>query len=195
MGAGKKYDIMGNPQVKGVHFMNHSCSNNCDVYPYKGHLIFFALRKIFKGEELSINYWLYAPDEDETTCNLHACYCNSRICTGTMHYAGDNFASWEKFVKLKFGALYDKLPGKYGDLFPPLKSYPHYIEPDKEKVYKYDLFGTEKKPPVVYNDAVLPASPELRKRIRETGRQLAFKKLKMTVYGENGGLLLVKQTT
>jgi len=190
MGVGDKYDILGDPKIEGVHYINHSCSNNCDAYPYQGHILFFALRKIFKGEELSINYWLYAPDENETTCNMHACYCGSTICTGTMHSACITAPAWEKLVKKQFGSYYQKIPGKYGDQLAPLKKYPRAI---KTKSTLYDIFGSEIKSAQKYTDKVLPTMIELRKRIRETGKQLYFPNLKMTVYGIRDGILLVKR--
>ena len=41
------------PDLKkpGIHLLNHSCSPNCWIYTFKGHTLFFALRKIEPGEE------------------------------------------------------------------------------------------------------------------------------------------------
>jgi len=193
MSGGSKYDIMANPKKEGIHFINHSCANNCDVYPHKGHMLFFALRKIFKGEELSISYWMYAPNDKKTTCNMHACYCKSEICTGTMHHAAINFDLWEKLVKKEFGHSYNELPGKYGDQLLPLKTYPEFIRQDKVNIYEFSIFGSETKPAEKYDDKILPTISELQRRIRETGKQLSFTKLKMTVYGIRDDILLVKR--
>lgn len=193
MSGGAKYDILANPKVEGVHFVNHSCANNCDIYPHQGHMLLFSLRKIFKGKEFSLSYWMYAPYEKEATCDMHACYCESEICTGTMHYAATNFDAWEKLVKKEFGHWYNKLPGKYGDELLPLGKYPKSINQDAIKIYEFNIFGSEEKAPEKYNDETLPTMPELRKRIRETGRQLCFPKLKMTIYGIRDGMLLAKR--
>lgn len=193
MSGGEKYDILANPKVEGVHFVNHSCANNCDIYPYKGHMLLFALRKIFKGEELSLSYWMYAPYEKETTCDMHACYCGSEICTGSMHHAAMNFDSWEKLVKKEFGRCYNELPGKYGDELLPLTKYPKSIKQNGVKIYEFSIFGSEIKPAEKYEDNTLPAMTELQKRIRETGKQLSFTKLKMIIYGIRDGILLVKR--
>ena len=193
MAGGEKYDILANPKIEGVHFINHSCANNCDTYPYQGHTLFFALRKIFKGEDLSINYWLYAHDEKETTCDMHACHCGSEICTGTMHHAAKSFDAWEKLVKKEFGPWYKKIPGEYGVPLPPLEKYPEFIYQEKIKTYEYNIFGSEKKAPEVFKDLVLPKIPELRKRIQETGKHLSFPKLKITIYGLQDGMLLAKR--
>ena len=149
-------DILGNPKVKGVHFLNHSCANNCDIYPYQTHILFFALRKIFKGEELSINYCLYGPDEVNTTCNMHACYCGSRFCRGTMHDSFFDFHEWETLVKKEFGVWYKKIPGKYGDQLKPLERYPEFIHPEDQHIYEYGVFAAEGKPAAIYKDAMLP---------------------------------------
>lgn len=194
MAGGTKYDVLANPKIKGVHFINHSCANNCDVYPYKGHMLFFALRKIFKGEELSFNYWLYAPDEKTTTCDTHACYCESRICLGTMHHAAGNFDAWEDFVKKEFGVAYTKLPGKYGEQLPPLETYPVSVDLNKKNSYDYDIFGSEAKPAEMYSDAALPTTIELKKRIRETGKHLSFSKLHVTIYGIRDAMLVAERT-
>ncbi len=193
MAGGKKYDILADPAIEGIHFVNHSCANNCDIYPYQGHMLLFALRKIFKGEELSLGYWMYAPYDTETTCDMHACYCGSELCTGTMHHAAMNFDLWEKLVKKEFGQWYHKIPGKYGDRLLPLPAYPASIRDDKKKIYDYNLFGAATKFPEKYKDATLPTMTELRKRIRKTGRRLSFPSLKITVYGIRDGILLAKR--
>jgi hypothetical protein len=193
MGAGEKYDILGNPKVKGIHFVNHSCANNCDVYPYQGHLLFFTLRKIFKGEELSINYWLSPGDDEDITCAEHACYCGSKLCKGTMHDPAINVDDWERLVKKEFGARYKKVPGKYGTQFQPLASYPQYIRPQDQSIYHYDIFGSESKPAAMFQDASIPTALELEKRIRESGRQLSFPKLHLGILGTQNNILLARR--
>jgi hypothetical protein len=193
MSAGDKYDILGNPKIKGIHFINHSCANNCDAYPYKGHILFFALRKIFKGEELSINYWLSATDDEDITCVQHACYCGSGICKGTMHDPAVNADGWERLVKKEFGPLYKKLPDKYGRQFPPLASYPNLIYPDRQTLYHYDIFGSEVKSPATFPDSSLPKLIELEKRIRATGRQIALPKLHLQIFGIQNSMMLAKR--
>jgi len=192
MAGGINYDILADPQKKGIQLINHSCANNCDIYPYEGHMLYFALRKILKGEEITVDYGLFAPNDTTVTCNLHACRCGSAICTGTMHSAQKDFDEWEKFVKKQFGKWYEKVPGKYGDQLAPLKRYPHFVK-DNSAIYN-NIFGSEEKAAEKYKDEKLPAILELRERIRKTGRQLLFPKLKMTVYGIRDGMLLVKST-
>jgi SET domain-containing protein len=42
----------------GVHLLNHACIPNSFLYTYKGHTLAFTLKKILKGEELTIPYLL-----------------------------------------------------------------------------------------------------------------------------------------
>jgi len=68
----------------GPHLINHSCTPNCWMYIYRGHTLFFALRDIKPGEELTISYLLSPKDESCNNCT-HVCKCDSEFCTG--HYA------------------------------------------------------------------------------------------------------------
>ena len=78
------------------HYINHSCKPNCWIYTYCGHTLFFAIRNIKAGEELTISYLL--PPKD-ATCNpcTHNCRCGSKTCTGTMHLTKEKFKKWQKF--------------------------------------------------------------------------------------------------
>jgi uncharacterized protein len=190
MEGGKRYDIIAYPNGNGLHCVNHSCASNAGIYPYRGHQLFIALRKIFAGEEITINYTLGKADSDETiTCEEHACHCGSKFCTASMHDAEETFVAWEKFLKKQFGSDYNKLPGKYGTQLQPLDHYPAFIENDYPKMY--DIFGSEKKSAMQYNDTILPTMTELRKRIRKTGKNAAFPKLRMIVEGVKNGFLLI----
>lgn len=61
----------------GPHLINHSCEPNCWIYIYQGHTLFYSLREINSGEEITINY-LLGPDDK------HVCLCGSENCNGTM---------------------------------------------------------------------------------------------------------------
>ena len=47
-------DLKGN----GIHLINHSCTPNSWLFSYRGHTLFFTLRRIFPGEELTVSYLL-----------------------------------------------------------------------------------------------------------------------------------------
>lgn len=87
--------IYPNLKKPGPHLLNHSCTPNCWIYVYHGHSLFFALRKIDPGEELTISY-LLSPKDDCDPCT-HDCKCDSQFCTGTMHLSQDKYAKWQKF--------------------------------------------------------------------------------------------------
>lgn len=190
MAGGLKYEILANPRKRGVHLINHSCANNCETYPYKGHILYFTLRKIFRGEELTANYSLYAPEED-VPCRLHACYCGSKFCNGTMHDDWRHFEEWEAFLKKQFGPWYRKIPGAYGSELLPLLRYPESIKKDYPKLF--NIFGSEKKPAARYQDSKLPSITVMRQRIRTTGRRIAFPKLGITIDGVKNSILLVER--
>lgn len=100
-----KYAIYPDLNKKDIYLINHSCEPNCWIlstaWPVRalvnsgGRVLFFALRDIKKGEELTISYLL--PPKDKT-CNPcpHVCYCGGKKCTGTMHQTREEFEKWQK---------------------------------------------------------------------------------------------------
>lgn len=79
-----------------IHLLNHSCEPNCWIYNYYGHILFFALRKINSGEELTISYLLNPKSKSHKDCT-HICMCGSKNCIGTMHLSVKKFRLWQKF--------------------------------------------------------------------------------------------------
>lgn len=92
--------IYPNLKKPGIHLLNHSCTPNCWIYTYHGHTLFFALRKIKAGEELTISY-LLSPLEDTCKNCPHTCKCKSKFCTGTMHLSKAKYEKWQKWQNLK----------------------------------------------------------------------------------------------
>ncbi|MFC1625630.1 SET domain-containing protein, partial [Patescibacteria group bacterium] len=88
--------IYPNLQKPDIHLFNHSCEPNCWIYRYCGHSLFFALRNIKKGEELTISYLLPPKDKNCSPCT-HGCSCGSKLCTGTMHQTKEKFQAWQKY--------------------------------------------------------------------------------------------------
>ena len=70
------FSILPDPKKEGVHLTNHSCEPNLGMYEIGIHTIFFALRKIFKGEELLVSYYLGPPEKK--TCNPCTHECESQ---------------------------------------------------------------------------------------------------------------------
>ena len=109
----------------GPHLINHSCSPNCWIYIYYGHTLFFALKDIDPGEELTISYLLFP---NEGTCNpcTHICSCGSKTCNKTMHLSKYKYDIWQKFqhsenIKMRRKRV---LINQY---LPMLPSYPKFI--------------------------------------------------------------------
>ena len=117
--------IYPNLKKPGPHLLNHSCTPNCWIYIYHGHTLFFALRDINSGEELTISYLLSPKDETCKPCT-HTCRCGSKFCTGTMHLTQNKYEKWQQFQnrqkkKTKTARL------AFGKNLPKLTSYPRKI--------------------------------------------------------------------
>lgn len=160
----------------GIHLVNHSCTPNSWIYTYKGHTLFFALRKIHPGEEITISYQL-SPSDFCKPC-IHACHCGSEFCTGTMHLSQETFSIWNSFNESE-AKKSKRAPIRYGKLLPKLKEYPGTIKDNTI----YTLYGAVSMQPAMYNDAQIPTVDDLRKRIRQTGRMLYFPKVRTLIYG------------
>ena len=73
------WGIDGSRGGNGSQFINHSCRPNCFVRILHGHVIFFALRDIAPGEEITMDYVnSYHPDSKR-------CRCGAPDCRGTIN--------------------------------------------------------------------------------------------------------------
>ena len=117
--------IVPDLQKPGVHLLNHACVPNCMFYVYKGHTLAFALRKISKGEELTIPYLLAPRDKFCEPC-LHVCRCENLLCLGTMHLSKDKYDKWRKFSSAQAKET-KRERVRYGKDLPRLASYPEKI--------------------------------------------------------------------
>ncbi|MGA9997732.1 MAG: SET domain-containing protein-lysine N-methyltransferase [Pyrinomonadaceae bacterium] len=74
-----KWSLDGSLGGNGTHYMNHSCEPNCYMKILYGHILFFALRDIRPGEEITLDY--------QTT--LHSdrkrCSCGAKTCRKTIN--------------------------------------------------------------------------------------------------------------
>jgi hypothetical protein len=92
------------------------------MYVYRGHTLFFALRDISEGEELTISY-LLSPKDDTCAPCTHMCKCKSPVCTGTMHLSEEKYTAWQEFQRIKTNQ--PKLaPAFVGKVLPKLTVYP-----------------------------------------------------------------------
>ena len=73
------WGVDGSRGGNGMQYVNHSCTPNTFLRITYGHIIFFALRDIEPGEELTLDYVeSYHPD-------TYRCRCDSEKCRGTMN--------------------------------------------------------------------------------------------------------------
>ncbi len=63
----------------GAEIINHSCDPNLESRNVKDHILYFSLRKIQKGEELTVDY-RFANDVE-----IVPCACGSLRCRGTIN--------------------------------------------------------------------------------------------------------------
>jgi SET domain-containing protein len=77
-----RYSIDGSRGGNGTHYINHSCAPNCYMKILYGHILFFALRDIEPGEEITADY----------VSTLHSdkkrCTCGAPTCRGTINKQG-----------------------------------------------------------------------------------------------------------
>jgi uncharacterized protein len=73
----KTHDIDGSGPENEARLMNHSCEPSCEAHVERGHIWYFAKRKILKGEELYINYGFDVENWED-----HPCRCGSPKCVG-----------------------------------------------------------------------------------------------------------------
>jgi uncharacterized protein len=172
----------------GIYLLNHSCTPNTWMYTYRGHTLFFTIRKIFKGEELTINYLLSPLDNSCSPCT-HLCSCHGVICHHTMHLPQKKYDLWSKFHDRQMAATKPERI-RYGKELPPLSEYPDSL-PDEPI---YDLFGAMKEIPEILDDIQLPSRTKIRRAIRETGRTLLYPKLNLQIFGVTDDLVISKTT-
>ena len=68
------WGIDGSRGGNGSQFVNHSCRPNSFVRIMRGHVIFFALRDIEPGEEITLDYVeSYHPDDYRCRCGVEGC--------------------------------------------------------------------------------------------------------------------------
>lgn len=160
----------------GPHLINHSCMPNSWLYIYQGHTLFFTLRQIYPGEEISISY-LLSPNTYCSPCS-HQCYCSTLFCTGSMHLSEKKFKKWSAFASVQ-SAQTKRVPIRYGRVLPLLKEYPFNIS-DKSV---YSLYGSMQEKSIVLSDKKLPSVKKIRTLIRQTGKTILFPNIQLKIFG------------
>lgn len=78
-GVDQRWSLDGSRGGNGTHYINHSCRPNAFTRTLHGHIIFFALRDIRPGEEITIDY------EDTLHADSKRCTCRLNNCRGTIN--------------------------------------------------------------------------------------------------------------
>ncbi len=177
---GKNTSIYGDPKIPGVHIINHSCMSNCGMIEHKTHLVYYALRKIFKGEELTVFYDLGLPGDDCNPCT-HQCYCGTPLCTGTTHSAED---LTEPKDEKEDGSLYLKP----GSTLPPLPKYPKKIRDSVND----NIYASLRKRAVSLDTSSFPSKKEIKNSIRNTGLPIYVSNLNTEIYGIHNSYIILK---
>jgi SET domain-containing protein len=74
-----RWSLDGARGGNGTHYINHCCEPNAYMQTIHGHVLFFALRDIRAGEEITIDYGqTLLPDSKR-------CRCGARSCRGTIN--------------------------------------------------------------------------------------------------------------
>jgi uncharacterized protein len=73
-GIDNRWSLDGSRGGNGTHYVNHSCEPNAFTRTVYGHLLFFALRAIEPGEEITIDYEsTLHPDKKKCSCGVKSC--------------------------------------------------------------------------------------------------------------------------
>lgn len=74
-----RFSLDGSRGGNGTHYINHSCRPNAYMKTLYGHVLFFALRDIQSGEEITVDY------EQTLHPDSKRCRCGAENCRGTIN--------------------------------------------------------------------------------------------------------------
>lgn len=74
-----RFSLDGSLGGNGTHYINHCCEPNAYMKTLYGHVLFFALRDISPGEEITIDY------EQTLHPDSKRCFCGAKTCRGTIN--------------------------------------------------------------------------------------------------------------
>jgi uncharacterized protein len=172
-------EIINPPKTEpGIYLINHSCMPNLGMYSYHGHTLYAALRKIFPGEELTVDYYLGPPDDSCSPCP-DVCHCGTFLCRGTMHSTQESTEvlwDYDEIEEQKRGYAQEDFRSRLGTMLEKLASYPEKMEDHPIHMISGSL---NKK---ITNDApLLPQISEIRALIRNSGACIEFSRLGLRV--------------
>ncbi len=74
-----RWSLDGSTGGNGTHYVNHSCAPNAFMKILHGHILFFALRDIHAGEEITVDY------VETHHSDRKRCQCKAASCRGTIN--------------------------------------------------------------------------------------------------------------
>ena len=74
-----RWSLDGSRGGNGTHYINHSCVPNAFMQIISDHILFFALRDIQPGEEITIDYQSTLHSDDKR------CICGAKNCRGKIN--------------------------------------------------------------------------------------------------------------
>jgi SET domain-containing protein len=74
-----RWSLDGSRGGNGTHYINHSCVPNAFMQIISDHILFFALRDIQPGEEITIDYQSTLHSDDKR------CICGATNCRGKIN--------------------------------------------------------------------------------------------------------------
>lgn len=176
------HSVLADKNTDGIQIINHSCQPNCASEDYKGHTIYVTIRKIYKGEELTVNYNFGPPDLDSCNPCRHVCHCGSKFCSGSMHTSAEKDLLIMQDYSMHSKAFEKMISQLEGKMLPPLSGYPKKVPDDSF----YDLYGNAKLSPVTINDSTIPSIKKIRESMRNSGKTIALPKLGLLIHGVIG---------
>jgi uncharacterized protein len=78
-GLNRRWTIDGAVGGSGAELINHSCDPNLRTRNLRGHILYFSLREIHRGEELTVDYRF-----PKRAVRVR-CHCGSPKCRGTIN--------------------------------------------------------------------------------------------------------------
>lgn len=174
--------ILGDPKEDGIHLINQSCEPNCAMYPLGDHTVYFARRKIFAGEELTVSYLIGPPDDECNPCT-HQCACATPSCRGSLHCSEaelNAFLAFERVELKKQDNFADRFLYEVGTKLAPLASYPKEIT----DYPIYSIFAAAHEPPLELSGE--PTITNIRAVLRTEGRSCHIPALGAEVYAVIG---------
>lgn len=78
-GIDERWSLDGSRGGNGTHYINHSCAPNAFMQSMRGHIVFFALRDIDPGEEITVDYGTTMHKDSKK------CFCGASTCRGSIN--------------------------------------------------------------------------------------------------------------